>query len=119
MCASITSSARRARTVGFFGLAIVLGALVHILDEEPDGGPGGDLAALVVGHDAGQDLHLVRLLPLGGEAGLAGAAPVQIDLEIRRLQRNQRGAANHDAADGRAVALAPGGDAEQMTESVM
>ena len=108
-----------ARAIGVLDLAIVLGALVHILDEETDGGSGGDLAALVVRHDAGEDFHLVRLLPLGGEARLAGAATVEVDLEIRRLQRNQRGAAVHDAANGRAVALAPGGDAEQMTESVM
>ncbi len=44
-------------------LGIVLGALVGIVDHQADGGAGG--LAL---EDAGEDLHLIGLAPLGGMA---------------------------------------------------
>ncbi len=62
---------------------------------------------------------MVRLLALGGEARLARPAPVELGLDLRRLERDQRRAAVDDAAEGRAVALAEGGDAEEVTEAVM
>jgi hypothetical protein len=63
-------------------VAIVLGALVDILDHQHDRRAGGALAAgPLILEDAGQDLHRVRFLALGGEARLAGPALVEEDLE--------------------------------------
>ena len=76
-------------------------------------------AGALVLEDAGQDLHLVRLLALRGEARLAGPALVEIGLDLVSGQRNVRRAAVDDAADGGPVAFAEGGDAEQMAEGVV
>ncbi len=101
-----------AGTIGVFDLAIVLRALVGILDQQRNRRPGGKLCAGVVHHDPGQDFHRVGLLPLGSEAGLAGAAQVEKGLDFRRLQRNSRRTAVDHAAERGAVAFAEGGDAE-------
>ena len=69
--------------------------------------------------DAGQDADLVGLAALGHEARLAGAAAVEPGLDVGLGQRDAGRAAIDDAADGRAVALAPGGDAEEMAEAVV
>ena len=101
-------------------VAIVLGALVDILDQHHDGRAGGDLARrALVFEDARQDLHLVGLLALRGEARLAGPALVEIGLDLGGGQRNVRRAAVDDAADGGAMAFAEGGDAEQMAEGIV
>jgi hypothetical protein len=100
-------------------LAVVLAALVGVADEERDRRAGGDLPSLGVGEDAGQDLDGVGLAALGGEARLARLAAVELDLDLLGRQRNARRAAVHDAADGRPVALAPGGHAEQVAEGVV
>ncbi len=102
---------------GVANVAVVLGALVDILDQHHDGRAGGDLArrALVL-EDAGQDLDLIGLLALRGEARLAGPALVEIGLDFGSGQRNVRRAAVDHAADGGAMAFAEGGDAEEMAK---
>ena len=63
--------------------------------------------------------HLVGLAALGGEARLAGTAPVEGLLDVRAGQFQPRRAPVDDAAEGRTVALAEGRDAKQMTERVV
>ncbi len=64
-------------------LGIVLRALVGVLDQQRDRRAGRHLhAAFRMRHHAGQDLHRIRLLALGGEARLAGAAAVEIALDL-------------------------------------
>jgi hypothetical protein len=67
----------------------------------------------------GGDAHLVRLLPLRGEARLAGTALVEKALQVGFRQFDQGRAAVYNTADERPVALAEGGDAEQMPECVV
>ena len=47
------------------------------------------------------------------------AAAVEKGLDIRLAERDAGGAAIHHAANGRAMAFAPGGDAEEVAEAVM
>ena len=100
-------------------VAVVLGALVDVADEERDRRAGRDLAALVVGKDARQDLDRVGLLALGREARLARAALVEEGLDVGGGQRQPRRAAVDDAADRGSVALSPGRHTEKMTEGVV
>ena len=101
-------------------LGIILRALVHVLDQQRDRRAGRHLpAGALVHEDAGEDLHLVGLAPLRGEARLAGPAPVEVGLDLGRLERDQGRTAVDHAAEGRPVALAEGGDAEQMAERVV
>ena len=101
-------------------VGIILRALVDIVDHQPDRGAGRHLHAVALaGEDAGDDADLVRLLALRGEARLARPAAVEIALDVGLGQRDQRRAAIDDAADGRAMALTEGGDAEEMAEAVV
>ncbi len=106
--------------VGVADRAVVLGALVDVLDQQGDGRARRHLpaGALVLEH-AGEDLHLVGLAALRGEARLAGLAAVELGLDVGGGQRNARRAAVHHAAQRRAMALAEGRDAEQMAERVV
>src|SRR5690606_28650036 len=92
---------------------VVLAALVGVADQQRDRGAGG--TALV---HAGQDLDLVGLAPRRGVAALAGGAPLEIVGELLRRDLQARGAAIDDAADGRAMRLAEGGDRQQPAEGV-
>ena len=67
---------------------------------------------------AGQYLGAVGLPPLGRDVALAWAPAVKVALQIVGVERHPRGASVHDHADGVAVRLAPGGDAERMSEAV-
>jgi hypothetical protein len=101
-------------------VGIILGALVHVLDQERDRRAGGDLPArAVVAEDAGQDLHLVGFAPLRGETRLAGPAAVEFGLDLGGLQWNARRASVHHAAQRDPMALAEGGDAEEVAEGVV
>ncbi len=101
-------------------LAIVLGALVDILDHHRDRRAGGDHGLAVVVHDdAGKNSHLVRLAALGDEARLAGLALVEFGLDIGLREADAGRAAVDDAAERRPVAFAPGRDAEEMSERVV
>ena len=95
-------------------LAVVLRALVGVLDDERDRRAGGQAL-----EHAGEDAHGVRFLPLRGEARLAGAAAVEEGLDVGFGERDARRAAVDHAADRRPVALAPGGDAEQVAEAIV
>jgi len=63
-------------------LAVILGALILIVDGQSDGGPRG--SAL---EDPGEDPHLVGFTALGGMAGASGLAAIQIYLQVRRGER--------------------------------
>ena len=93
--------------------AVVAAARVFVLDHERDGRAGG--LAL---EDAGEDAHGIGLAPLGDEARGAGPTPVERGLDVGLGQRQARRHAIDDAADGRAVALAPGRDPEEQAEAV-
>ena len=82
-------------------LAVVLAALVLVLDQQGDRGAGGQPL-----EGAGENADLVRLLPLRDEAGGAGAAAIEEGLDIGFGQRQPRRAAIDDAADGGAMGLA-------------
>ncbi len=73
---------RMAGAVAAGDVVIVLGPLVHILDEHGHRRPGGHEPALGMGQGAREDAHLIRLAPLGGKAGGAGAAAVQRGLDV-------------------------------------
>jgi hypothetical protein len=78
-----------AELVADFG--VVLGALVDILDHQRDRRAGGHLAAgAVILEHAGEDFHLIRLAPLGGEAVLTRFALVEERLDIGLGQRQGR-----------------------------
>ena len=101
-------------------LGIILRALVDVLDHQRDRRAGRDLPArALVREHAGEDAHLVRLAPLRGEARLARAAAVELGLDVGLRQRDQRRAAVDDAAERRPMALAEGGDAEEVAEGVV
>ncbi|MEY9359212.1 hypothetical protein ABH994_001933 [Bradyrhizobium yuanmingense] len=102
-----------------FDLGIILRALVGVLNQKADRRARRHLnAGLGMGHHAGEDLHLVRLLALGGEARLAGTAPVEIPLDVGLGERDHRRAAVNHTADRHPMALAEGGDAEHVAEGV-
>ena len=66
-----------ARPVEILDLAIVLRALVLVADHQAHRRARGQAL-----EHARQDLHLVRLAPLGGEFGGAGLAPVEPVLDV-------------------------------------
>ena len=94
--------------------AVIAAALVGVFDLQ-----GDRRARRAAFEHAGEDAHRIRLLPLGGEFGLAGAAAIEIGLDVGFAQRQAGRAAVDDAADGRTVAFAPRGDAEEMAEGVV
>ena len=92
---------------------VVAGPRVGVLDEERDRGSGG--GAL---EHPGEYPDLVRLAPLGGVAAPAGAAPVEVGLNVG-LGKGEAGRAPvHHAPDRRAVALAERGHREMGPEGV-
>ena len=108
-----------ARPIDVLDGGIVLGALIDVVDQQRDRRAGGDLTAgRLVGEHAGQDFDRVRLLPLGGEARLAGPPLVQIGLDIGLAERDARWTAVDHAADRRPVAFAEGRDPEEMAEGI-
>ena len=94
-------------------VAIVLGALILVLDHQGNRGAGGQAL-----EHPGLDLDDIRLAPLGGEARLAGLALVQEVLDVRLGQRQARRDTIDDGADRGSVAFAPGGESERRAEAV-
>src|SRR5262249_40721631 len=94
-------------------LRIVARALVDVVDVQRDRRAGRQPL-----EHARQDAHRVRLLALRHEARLARAALVEPDLDVGLAQRDARRRAVDDAADRRAVALAPAGESEERAETV-
>ena len=78
--------------------AIVARALVLVVDLETDRRAEGDAV-----FGAGEDQHLVRLIPGGGQVTLAGAPATQLRLNIVFGQLQAGGAAINDRADRLAV----------------
>src|SRR6266446_1606587 len=116
----IVDIVRVAGAVEIEDLGIVLGTLVDVLDRERDRRSGRNLkSGLIVRHHAGEYLDLVGLAALGGEARLARAAAVEIVLDIGGLERNSRWTTVDHATNRGAVALAKGGDPEQMAEGIV
>ena len=99
-------------------LAVILGALVLVRDQDGDRRAGGHRSRAVVEHPR-QDLRGVALVPLGDEAAAAGLSPVQPRLDVGRRQGNPWRRPVDHAADGRPMAFAPGRDAKQMAEGVV
>src|SRR4029453_15537197 len=95
-------------------LAVVLRARVLVLDLQRDRRPGRPAL-----EDSREDAHRVALAALGGEARLAGLAPVEPGLDVGLGELDQGRHAVAHAADRRPVALAPGRDAEQEAEGVV
>ncbi len=110
---------RMAGPVAVGDLAVILRALISVLDHERDGRSRRALHPVGLGEDTGQDLHLIGFLPLRGEAARAGLAPVKIALDVFSGDRQARRTAIDDAAKRDAMALSERGDAEQMPESVV
>ena len=94
-------------------IPVVPGALVDVLDEQPDGRARGPPL-----EDAGEDPDLVRLPALGRVPALSRAPAVQVPLQVRLAQLEPRRAAVHDGADRGAVALAEGSDGEKPADGV-
>ena len=68
--------------------------------------------------DAAQDAHGVRFLALGDEVALPGRATIEVGLDVRLGEREQRRASVDDRAERAAVRLAEGGHPEQRAEGV-
>ena len=94
-----------ARAEGLQNIAVVLAALVGVLNQQGDGCAGGH--ALV---NAAQDLHLIGFLALGDMAAGAWAAAIQIMLYVGLAQSHAGRTAVDDTADGRAVGFTKIGD---------
>ncbi len=95
-------------------VAVILRSRILVADHQAERGAGG----LALEH-ARHDFDRVRFLALGHEAGRARLALVQPCLDVGFAQLQPGRHAVQHAADGRAVAFAPRGDAEQMPEAVI
>ena len=102
-----------ARTEAVHDLRIVLGTLIRVVDDQADGRTRGP----ALEHPR-QDLHLVRLAPLRGMPRLSWLAAIQVVLQIGRREFQARRAAVDNAAERRPMALAKGGDGEQLADGV-
>ena len=102
-----------AGTEGLLDLAIVLAALVGVADQQRDRRTGG-LAPV----DPGEDLHLVRLVPLRGVAAAPGGAALEIVAKLLRRDRQPRRTAVDHTADRRPVAFAEGRDGQELAEGI-
>src|SRR3990167_8401728 len=101
------------RAEGLQDVAVVLAALVGVADQQGDRRAGG--LALV---HATEDFHRVGLVALGHELAGAGAAAVQIGLDVGLGQGHAGRATVDHAANGRAVGFTEVGDAKQGAEGV-
>ena len=102
-----------------FDVAVVLRALVGVLNFERDRRAGRHLLARSVGKDPGEDCHRIGFLALGREAGLAGLALVEIALDVALIEGDAGRTTVDDGADRGPVAFAPGRHAEKMAEGVV
>ncbi len=78
-----------------------------------DGNGRAESAAL---EDAGKDLALVGLLARGDDVALAGAAAVEVWLDVGLGKRQPRRAAINHHANAPAMGFPPGGNAEYFSE---
>ena len=109
-----------ARAINIFDFAVIFRSLVGVFDQQRHRRSGGHLEpGRLVDEHAGQNLDLVGLLPLRGEARLARSAFVEKDLDVAFLERQARRTAVDDAAERRPVAFAEGGKAEHMAKTIV
>src|SRR6185503_16378602 len=107
------------RVVGVAGaeavldLRVVAAFLIDVLDEQAD--RRSRRATL---EDAGEDLHLIRLLPLRNIARAAGPASTEILLDVGFGQRETGRTAVDDAAHRGPMAFAERRDREQSSVSI-
>ncbi len=100
-------------------VGIVLGALIGVLDQECDRRARRHLrAGFRMRHHAGEDLHRIGFLALGGEARLSRPAAIEIVLDVLDGERQQRRAAVDHAADRNPMAFAEGRDPKHVAEGV-
>jgi hypothetical protein len=102
-----------ARAEGLQDVAVVLAALVGVLDQQANRRAGGQ--ALV---HAREDLHRIGLVALGNEFTGAGATPVQIGLDVGLAQGQARRAAVDHAANGRAMGFTKVGDRKKLSKGI-
>jgi hypothetical protein len=108
-----------ARPVDVLDVGIIFRSLIDIVDQQRDRRSGRELpAACFVSEHTGKNSDGVRLLPLGGEARLAGPPLVEKGLDVGLGQRNARRTAVDHAADRRPVTFAEGRDPEKMAEGI-
>ena len=103
-----------ARPIGIRDLTIVFGSRIGVFDQQTDRRAGGAIFKYT-----GKDFHPVFLAALGYMARGARFARIKIWLDDLFGQQIARRAAIDDAANGRAVAFAPGGKSKKMTECIM
>lgn len=85
-------------------IAVILGTLVFIPDDEPDRASEGDAEL-----GAGLDLHAIFLVTRGREGGLPRAAPCHLRLDVGFGEFHAWGAAVDYASYGEAVGFAVAG----------
>ena len=100
-----------AGAVGLLHLRVGGGALVRVAHEDAD----RHAERLAIEH-AGLDFGHVVFFARRGDLALAGAAAVQLMLDVLDAERDFGRAAVHDDADAGAVGFTPGADAEKCAE---
>jgi len=99
---------------------VVFRALVDVLDHHRNRRTGRyHCLAVIIENEAGENLHLVRFAALRNESRLTGATAIKVSLNFSKRKANAWRATIHNAAQGRAVAFAPGGNTEEMAERVV
>ena len=94
-------------------VAVILGALIHVPDQETDGGSRGQTLK-----HTGQNFHFVRLSPLGRVFGLPCFPAFHPGLYVGSIQRNPWWHTINNAAQGGPVTLAKGREGETGAERV-
>ena len=94
-------------------VAVVLAALVGVVDQQRNRRAGG--AAF---EHAAQNLHRVGFVALGHVAAGAGAAAVQVALDVRLRQLHAGRAAVNHTPDCRAVGFSKVGDRKKLSKGI-
>jgi hypothetical protein len=94
-----------AGTEGFGNVAVILAALILVADQQ-----GNWRAGRLALENTGKNLHSIRLTALRHMSGSAGFSPVQLLLDVCRLQCQARWAAVDNTADPLTMRLAKGSD---------
>jgi len=94
-------------------VAIILRALIFVLDDEPD-----RRARRHTLEHTRENLHLVRFAALGRVPRLAGATAIEIALNIRFIKRHARRTAIDDTAQRAPMAFAEGRDYKILANTV-
>ena len=104
---------RMTRTIFVLDIAVVLAALIGVVEENADGGTVG-----LSFKDTRPDLRHVLFLPLRDNLGLPRPPAAQIRKKVVHTERQAGRAAVDNAQIARPVADACGGDAEQFAEGI-